>query len=328
MLPLTLLTSLTSLGLAQDHVGIGSVPLWIGFSVLVLGLLALDLGVLNRKAHAPSMREAAGLTALWIGIAAAFGAFVYWKYGYVKAAEFTTGYVVEKALSVDNLFVFLVLFRSLAVPAAYQHRVLFWGILGALITRGLFIFVGAALLDRFHWMIFVFGGFLVLTGLKLFFVAETEPHPERNVIVRLFRRLFPLTADYHGASFFVHVDGRRKATPLLLAVVAAEATDVLFATDSIPAVFAISRDPFIVYTSNIFAILGLRALYFLLASIMDRFHYLKYGLAAVLVFVGAKMVTGEHWHVPVHWSLLVILGLLTIAVVASLLRPRTEPAGD
>jgi len=314
--------------LLEEHVGIGSPALWIGFSVLVLALLALDLGVLNRKAHVPSLREAAALTALWIAIAAAFGVYVFLQHGGEKATEFATGYVVEKALSVDNLFVFLVLFRSLAVPPMYQHRVLFWGILGALVTRGIFIFVGAALLEQFHWMIFVFGGFLVLTGIKLLFVADTEPHPERNIMVRLFRRIFPLTADYHGPHFFVREAGLLKATPLLLAVVAAEATDVLFATDSIPAVFAISRDPFIVYTSNIFAILGLRALYFLLAGIMDRFHYLKYGLASVLIFVGAKMVFGETWKVPVMWSLAIIVGMLGIAIGASLLRPRPAAVDD
>ncbi len=306
-----------------EHVGIGSPGLWIGFSVLVLALLALDLGVLNRKAHMPGLGEAARWTAFWVGLAAAFNVFVYLKFGSVKATEFATGYVVEEALSIDNLFVFLVLFRSLAVPAAYQHRVLFWGILGALITRGIFIFVGSALLDRFHWMIFVFGGFLVITGIKLLFADEAEPHPERNIIARSFRRIFPMTADYHGGNFFVHEDGRRKATPLLLAVVAAEATDVLFATDSIPAVFAISRDPFIVYTSNIFAILGLRSLFFLLSGIMDRFHYLKYGLAAVLIFVGAKMLMSETaWEVPIVWSLVIIVGLLAAAIVASLLRPH------
>ncbi|HTE06550.1 MAG TPA: TerC family protein [Planctomycetota bacterium] len=313
--------------LSADHVGVGSPALWVGFSVFVVALLALDLGVLNRKAHAPSLGEAARWTALWVGIAAAFNVFVYVRFGHEKGAEFTAGYVVEEALSIDNLFVFLVLFRSLAVPAAYQHRVLFWGILGALVTRGIFILVGSALLDRFHWMIFVFGGFLVITGGKLLFAGEVEPHPEKNIIARMFRRIFPMTADYHGGNFFVHEDGRRKATPLLLAVVAAEATDVLFATDSIPAVFAISRDPFIVYTSNIFAILGLRSLYFLLAGIMDRFHYLKYGLAFVLIFVGGKMLLGESYEVPVLWSLAVILGLLAISIVASLLRPRPPASG-
>ncbi len=299
--------------------GVGSPLLWAGFLAFVLLMLLLDLGVFNRKAHRPGLREAGTWTVVWVSLAAAFNLFVLWRFGSQKALEFTTGYLVEEALSVDNLFVFLILFRSLGVPAAYQHRVLFWGILGALVTRGIFILAGAALLAAFHWITYVFGGFLVLTGGRLLFAADLEPHPERNLMARLFMRVFPMTAGYRGAAFLVREGGRRMATPLLLAVVAAEATDVVFATDSIPAVFAITRDPFIVFTSNIFAILGLRSLFFLLAGIMDRFRYLKVGLALVLVFVGGKMVIASWYEVPILASLLVIVGLIGGAVLASAL---------
>jgi tellurite resistance protein TerC len=306
---------------------VGSPLLWVGFTAFVVAMLALDLGVFNRTPHTPSLKEAARWMLLWVGLAALFNAGVWWKFGSVKALEFTAGYLVEEALSVDNLFVFLVLFRSLAVPPIYQHRVLFWGILGALITRAIFIVIGSALLAKFHWIIYVFGGFLIITGFKLLFAGNVEPHPERNPLARLFRRIFPMTADYRGGAFMVVENGKRLATPLLLAVVAAEATDVVFAADSIPAVFAISRDPFIVYTSNIFAILGLRSLFFLLSGIMDRFHFLKYGLATVLMFVGTKMVISDWYHVPIVLSLGVIVGVLGISIGASLLRPRA-PEGS
>ena len=266
------------------------------------------------------MREALSWVAACIGSAAVFNLLLYHWFGAQVALEFTTGYVVEEALSVDNLFVFLVLFRSLGVPQQYQHRVLFWGILGAVVMRGLFVFLGAALIERFHWILYVFGGFLVLTGVKLLAAKDVEPHPERNILVRVFTRFVPTTAGYREGHFVVREGGRRLATPLMVALVAAEATDVVFATDSIPAIFAITRDPFIVFTSNIFAILGLRALYFVLAGLLDRFHYLKVGLAGVLIFVGVKMLIEPWLHVPIGVSLSVILGVLGLSVVASLLR--------
>ena len=289
--------------------------------MFVAVFLAVDLLVLNRRAHTPSMREALSWVVVCIGAAVAFNALLWYRFGAEIALQFTTGYVVEEALSVDNLFVFLVLFRSLGVPAQHQHRVLFWGILGAVVMRGLFVFAGTALIERFHWILYVFGAFLVLTGLKLLFQAEVDPHPERNILVRLFTRLVPTTAGYREGAFVVREEGRLLATPLLVALVAAEATDVVFATDSIPAIFAITRDPFLVFTSNIFAILGLRALYFVLAGLLDRFRYLKVGLAGVLLFVGGKMLV-EHWYrVPIAASLSVIVGVLLVAVIASILNP-------
>ena len=277
--------------------------------------------MLNRRAHTPSLREALAWVVVCLAAAAAFNALLWWKFGHDVALQFTTGYVVEEALSVDNLFVFLVLFRSLGVPAQHQHRVLYWGILGAVVMRGIFVFAGTALIAQFHWILYVFGGFLVLTGVKLVFQSDVEPHPERNVLVRVFTRLMPTTAGYREGRFLVREDGRRKATPLLVALVAAEATDVVFATDSIPAIFAITRDPFIVFTSNIFAILGLRALYFVLAGMLDRFRFLKVGLAGVLVFVGGKMLVEPWYRVTIVASLIVIVSLLGLAVVASIVRP-------
>ena len=300
-----------------------STLMWASFAVIVTAMLALDLGVLNRKAHVPSLREAALVSAFYVALAFGFNGWVWFELGGQAGVDFMTGYLLEKALSVDNLFVFLVLFRSLGVAPEHQHRVLFWGILGALLTRGVFIWLGAALVSRFDWIFYVFGAVLVFTGIKLMVAAEVEPHPERNAIVRLFTRLLPITAGYRGAAFVVLENGRRHGTPLLVALVAAEATDIVFAVDSIPAIFGITSDPFIVYTSNIFAILGLRALYFLLAGIMERFHYLKTGLALVLLYIGGKMLVGEAFgvHVPTAWSLLVLLVLVGGSVVLSLLRP-------
>ena len=295
--------------------------MWAGFSAFVLAFLFVDLFVLNRRAHTPSLREAVVWVGVCIAAAVGFNAFLAARFGHDVALQFTTGYVVEEALSVDNLFVFLVLFRSLGVPPQHQHRVLFWGILGAVVMRGLFVFAGTALIAEFHWVLYVFGAFLVLTGCKLLFQGEVEPHPERNVLVRVFTRLMPTTAGYHEGHFVVREDGRRKATPLLVALVAAEATDVVFATDSIPAIFAITRDPFIVFTSNIFAILGLRALYFVLAGLLDRFRFLKLGLAGVLLFVGGKMLVEPWYRVTILVSLIVIVSTLGLAVLASILRP-------
>src|SRR5688500_16639468 len=247
---------------------------------------------------------------------------MYFRFGSQPALEFLTGYLIEYALSVDNIFVFIVIFNYFAVPAAFQHRVLFWGILGAIGLRAAFILIGAALLQTFHWVIFVFGGFLVYTGFKILAHKGPQVHPERNPVVRFFRRLLPLTQSYHGQRFLVRLDGRRYATPLLLVLVMVEATDVVFAVDSIPAIFAGTRDPFLVFTSRIFAILGLRARYFLLASILERFRYLSVGIGLVLVFVGAKMLVSDFYHVPIGLSLAVVVILLAGSVIASLLFPR------
>ncbi|MBM4013999.1 MAG: TerC family protein [Planctomycetes bacterium] len=304
---------------------IGSPALWGGFLLFVLLMVALDLGVFHKQAHQVSLREAAGWSLVWVSLAGVFNLGVWWWFGPERALEFTAGYVIEKALSVDNIFVFVVIFGALRIPAALQHRVLIWGIIGALVLRALFIGLGTALISRFHWAIYVFGGILLITGIKLFFAGSEEPHPEKNPLVRLFRRIVPSTPMLHGQNFFVRENGRLVSTPLLMALVTIEATDVVFAVDSIPAIFAVTLDPFIVFTSNIFAILGLRALYFLLAGIIDRFHYLKYGLAFVLLFVGAKMVASDWVKVPILVSLTVIAVLLSGSIVASLLRPRAEP---
>jgi tellurite resistance protein TerC len=301
---------------------IGS-PLIITLFLVGIGaLLALDLGVINRKAHQVRFREALGWSAFCVGLSLSFNIWMYFRFGGQPALEFLTGYLIEYALSVDNIFVFIVIFNYFAVPAAFQHRVLFWGILGAIGLRAAFILIGAALLQTFHWVIFVFGAFLVYTGFKILAQKGPQVHPERNPVVKFFRRLLPLTQSYHGQRFLVRLDGRRYATPLLLVLVMVEATDVVFAVDSIPAIFAVTRDPFIVFTSNIFAILGLRALYFLLASILDRFHYLSVGIGLVLVFVGAKMLVSDFYHVPIGLSLGVVVSLLAGSVIASLLFPR------
>jgi tellurite resistance protein TerC len=300
---------------------VGTPLQWGFFFALLLGMLVLDLGVFNRKAHRVGLREAVFWSIVWTLVALAFNAWVYHRFGRQFGLEFLTGYIIERSLSFDNIFVFIVIFNYFAVPAEYQHRVLFWGILGALISRGLFIAMGTALITRFEWLILVFGAFLVYTGVKIFKEKETEVHPERNPVVKLFQRFVPLSGSYHGKSFFVHEDGRLKATPLMLVLVVVEATDVVFAVDSIPAVFGVTTNPFIVFTSNIFAILGLRALYFLLAGLMHKFHYLSYGLGLVLVFVGGKMMAERWVHLQTELSLGIVLGILTLAILASLLRP-------
>jgi len=302
-----------------------SLFLWVIFNVFVLGVLALDLLVLHRKAHAVSLREALAWSSVWVSLALLFAVGVYVVRGEEKALEFLTGYVIEWSLSVDNLFVFLVIFSYFAVPPLYQHRVLFWGILGALVLRAIFIATGTALLANFHWMIYVFGGFLVFTGIKLLFAGEEKIEPEKNPAVRLVRRFIKVTPDYEGQRFFIRKDGRLWATPLLLVLVVVETTDVIFAVDSIPAIFGITLDPFIVYTSNVFAILGLRALFFLLAGVMDMFRYLKIGLSVVLCFVGAKMMLADFYKIPIGVSLGVVAGILGISILASfLVRPKPE----
>jgi tellurite resistance protein TerC len=301
---------------------IGSPMLWAGFIAFVLAMLALDLGVFHRKAHVIGFREALTWSVVWVGLAVLFNVGVWVWFGPQKGLEFATGYLIEKSLSVDNVFVFAVLFSAFAVPAQYQHRVLFWGILGALVMRAIFIFAGAAAITQFHWIIYVFGGLLIITGIKLLRRTEDEVHPERNPIFRLFQRFVPSVAEYHGQAFTVLRAGRRFATPLLTVLVAVEITDLVFAVDSIPAIFAVTRDPFIIFTSNIFAILGLRALYFLLAGAIRRLAYLHVGLALVLVFVGAKMLLVDVYKIPTPVSLLVVTGLIAGAVVWSLVKTR------
>ena len=297
---------------------IGTVWLWGGFTAFVLVMLALDLGVFHRHAHEVRFREALTWSVVWVALALTFNALIWTWFGPTKGLEFLTGYLIEKALSVDNIFVFLVIFSYFSVPAAYQHRVLFWGILGALVMRAIFIAAGAVLITKFHWIIYVFGALLLLTGVKLFVQRNEHMQPEKNPVLRLFRRFVPTVPEFHGQQFTAVIKGRRYATPLLAVLVLVEATDLVFAVDSIPAVFAVTQDPFIVYTSNIFAILGLRAMFFLLAGVMDRFRYLKPGLAAVLVFVGAKMMLTDIYKIPIGVSLGMVAGILAVAVVASL----------
>ena len=304
---------------------IGSPMLWVGFTTFVVAMLALDLGVFHRKAHEVEFKEALIWSCVWVGLALTFNAVVWNWFGPTKGLEFTTGYLIEKALSVDNIFVFLVIFSYFAVPKEHHHRVLFWGILGALVMRAVFIFAGAALLEAFHWVIYVFGGILIVTGVKMLVQRNVEIKPQNNPVFKLFQRFVPSVPEYHGAKFWVKKGATWFATPLLAVLVAVEATDLVFAVDSIPAVFAVTKDPFIVYTSNIFAILGLRAMYFLLAGVMDRFRYLKVGLAAVLVFVGVKMCIVEVYKIPVGVSLGVVAGILALSVVASLIGSKPQP---
>ena len=299
-----------------------SLPLWIGFNLFILLVLALDLGVFHRRAHVVSVREAAAWTATWVVLALLFNAGVWRLLGPQKGMEFLTGYLIEKSLSVDNIFVFAILFSYFAVPRAHQHRVLFWGVLGALVMRAAFIAAGAALLTRFHWVVYLFGAFLLATGVKMALAPERGLEPEKNPVLRLVRRLVPVTPGYHGQRFFVREGGRLLATPLFLVLVFVEISDLLFAVDSIPAIFAVTLDPFIVYTSNVFAILGLRALYFLLAGVMHECEYLKPGLAAVLVFVGAKMLLVDAVVIPAAVSLGVVASILAVAVIASVVRVR------
>ena len=305
---------------------IASPLLWGGFLAFVAAMLVLDLGVFHRKAHAVGFREALAWSAVWIALALLFNLWIYQAHGSERALEFLTGYLIEKALSVDNLFVFLVIFGYFGVRAELQHRVLFWGIIGALGMRAAFIVAGTALLTAFHWIIYVFGALLVLTGIKLLRQKEGDVHPERNVVVRLVARLFPVSKEFHGSHFAVKTAGRWMLTPLFLALVSVEVTDLVFAVDSIPAIFAVTRDPFIVFTSNIFAILGLRSLYFLLAGTLSRLRYLSVGLASVLMFVGVKMMIVDLYKIPIVVSLIVVALLLGGSAVASVLFPGGENA--
>ena len=303
---------------------VGTPWLWIGFNLFVLLMLALDLGVFHRRARAISLREAAAWSVVWVAVSLAFNLGLLHWYGRTPALEFFTGYLIEKSLSVDNLFVFVLLFRYFAVEPRHQHRVLFWGILGALLMRGAMIAVGVALIRRFEWVLYLFGAFLVYAGLKMILRKDEHVHPERNPILRWARKFLPMTKEYVGQKMFVRSEGVWRATPLFLVLVVVETTDLAFALDSIPAIFAITRDPFIVYTSNVFAILGLRAFYFLLAGVLPYFRYLGTGLSLVLIFIGAKML-GEHWlRVPTHIALAVVAAILSVAVIASIVAAQAE----
>jgi tellurite resistance protein TerC len=299
-------------------VSVGSPGLWAAFLVFLALMLALDLGVFHRKAHAVGLREAAVWSAVWVALAFGFAALVWWRFGSERGLEFTTGYLIEKALSIDNIFVFVVIFQAFSIPVLHQHRVLFWGILGALVMRAAFIFAGTALLERFHWTLYLFGALLLVTGLKLLRSKRETAEPKQSGVVRLASRFIPVTSGLREGRFFVREDGRSLATPLFLALVAVELSDLLFAVDSIPAIFGVTRDPFIVFTSNIFAILGLRSLYFLLAGIVTRFRYLSVGLALVLVFVGLKMMLTDVYALPVTASLAVVALLIGGAILVSL----------
>jgi tellurite resistance protein TerC len=310
----------------------GMLWVWVAFNVFVLAMLALDLGVFHRTAHVVSIKEASIWSVVWIGCAAIFNVLLYffWEsispnstYNNSEAAlAFLTGYLIEKSLSVDNIFVFVLIFTYFAVPAQYQHRVLFWGVLGALIMRGIMIALGAALIKEFHWIIYIFGAFLVFTGIRMAFHRNEEIHPEKNPLIRLFRRLMPVTDAFEGDKFFVRRAGVLMATPLFLVLLMVETSDLIFAVDSIPAIFAVTQDPFLVYTANVFAILGLRSLYFVLAGMVHKFHYLKLGLSVVLTFVGIKMLLIETaYKIPTGISLLVVVGVITLSIIASLLRP-------
>ena len=298
-----------------------SLMLWVGFSAFVLIMLFLDLFVFHRKTHEVTIKEAIIWSVIWISLALVFNYGVYLWFGQEKAMEFLTAYVIEKSLSVDNLFVFIMIFSFFHVKAEYQHKILFWGILGALIMRIIFIVVGLELIHNFHWIIYVFGEFLIYTGIKIPLEKDKKIEPDKNPLVRLFKKFVPVTNEMHGDKFFVKINAKTFATPLFITLIIIEFSDLIFAVDSIPAVLAISDDLFIVYTSNVFAILGLRALYFALAGIVKYFRYLKYGLAAILVFVGTKMCISGFYKFPVLWSLLLILGLLAISVIISVVIP-------
>lgn len=311
-----------------------SIWTWVGFNIFVLAMLALDLGVFHRKAHAVKPREAAIWSAVWVALALVFGAGVAHFMGRQAGLEFITGYLIEKALSVDNLFVFVLIFSYFGVAPENQHRVLFWGIIGALVMRGVMIAAGAALIQQFHWIIYVFGAFLVFTGVRMAFHDDEEIHPERNPVLRLASRFLPIDYGDHGEKFFVRQklgpagESRRAATLLFVVLLLIETSDLLFAVDSIPAIFAVTRDPFLVYTSNIFAILGLRSLYFLLADLIGRLHYLKYGLSAVLAFVGVKMLLADIYPIPIALSLGLIAGFLTLSALASLVFPGADEIAE
>ncbi len=297
---------------------------WMGFIAFVLVMLALDLGVFHRKSHEVKIKEALIWSAIWISLALIFNYGIYVFMGKEKAVEFLTGYVIEKSLSIDNLFVFIMLFTYFNIDTKYQHKVLFWGIIGALIMRAIFIFAGVALINKFHWIIYIFGAFLIFTGVKMIFHNDEKIEPDKNPLVRLFKKFFPVTETMHDDKFFVKINSQTFATPLFVVLLIVEFTDLIFAVDSIPAILAITNDTFIIFTSNVFAILGLRALYFALAGITKYFYYLKYGLSAILVFVGIKMTIIDLYKIPILYSLLTITSILTISVLFSIAFPKNK----
>jgi tellurite resistance protein TerC len=308
-----------------------STLMWIGFGVLVIFMLAIDLKVFHRAAHEIRLKEALVWSFIWIAISLLFCAGIYHELGRPPAVQFLTGYLIEKSLSMDNLFVFLVIFRYFRIPNEHQHKILFWGILGALIFRAIFIALGVTLVQSLQWTIYILGAFLVVTGIRLAFEKEREIHPEKNLWIRLFRKMFPVTTEAHGDRFFVRIDRRLFATPLLITLIVIETTDIVFATDSIPAILGITTDPFLVYSSNILAILGLRALYFVLAGIMDLFRYLHYGLSVILVFIGAKMLSAGWIHLSVELELGIVFAILLLSILLSLAIPHRNDesaAGD
>jgi tellurite resistance protein TerC len=301
-----------------------NILLWFAFMAFILGMLLLDLFVFNRKAHTVRVKEALWWSAMWIGLALLFNLGIYYFEGKKLALEFLAAYLVEKSLSVDNLFVFLLIFSYFQVPTSYQHKVLFWGIFGALVMRAIFIFAGIALIERFHWLMYLLGGVLIFSGIRFALEKEKEIHPEKNPALRLFRKLMPVTTNYHGDKLFLKKDKKLFATPLFVVLLVIETTDVIFAVDSVPAVLAISLHPFIVFSSNAFAILGLRALYFALSGVMQMFHHLHYGLSFILIFIGIKMLIVDFYHIPILVSLGVVGGTLILSVIASIIWPHPE----
>lgn len=316
--------------------------LWVGFVIFVIAMLALDLGVFNRKAHVVKVREALAWTFFWIALALIFNGLIYYLYenhlfgvgleighqlsGSQAALQFFTGYVIEKSLSLDNIFVIAMIFTYFQVPAIYQHRILFWGILGALVMRAAMILAGTALIEQFFWMTYIFGGLLIITAVKMLVARHDNLEPDKNILVKIIRRIYPVSDNFDGGKFFTRINGQRGITPLFLVLLVIESTDVLFAVDSIPAIFAVTRDPFLIFTSNVFAILGLRSLYFALAAMMDKFRYLKMSLVFVLAFVGTKMILVHHYTVPTALSLAVIMGILSVGIIASIYAGRLDTA--
>jgi tellurite resistance protein TerC len=301
-----------------------SIWFWVIFNAFVLLMLTLDLGVFHKKLHVVSVKEAITWTGVWVFLALCFNVLVYYLFGQTKALEFFTGYVIEKALSVDNIFVFVLIFSYFQIPAIYQHKILFWGIIGALIMRVIFIFAGVALLEKFHWTIYIFGAILIFTGIKMLFEKDKKMAPDKNPVIKLFKKIVPTTNELHGDKFFVTINYKKYATPLFVVLIMVEITDLIFAVDSIPAILGVTQDQFIVYTSNVFAILGLRSLYFALANVIDRFKYLAIGLALILVFVGLKMVAVDIYKIPIHYSLLVIFVILISSVVFSIIKTKKQ----
>jgi tellurite resistance protein TerC len=304
---------------------IGTPVFVISFIVVILFLLAIDLGIFQRKAHEVRVKEAACWSIVWIALSLCFGFWIYHHFGRQQGLEFFAGYLIEYALSVDNIFVFILIFSYFAVPGRLHHRVLFWGILGALIMRAAFILAGAALINSFHWAIYIFGAFLIFTGGKIMLQGDAEVNPEQNPVVKLFQKLIPITSGFESGNFFLRDKGKWFATPLALVLVTVEATDLVFATDSIPAIFGVTQDAFIVYTSNVCAILGLRSLYFLLAAVIKRFTYLGTGLGLVLIFIGIKMLISGFLHIPIVWSLSIVAAILACSIVISVLFPPKNP---